>query len=162
MENSQLHANYSTMLLALIREHADYFGHSGHLLEAANLSKNELDAILNGTKEISVDRLLKILSIPKFYSQNMIADLFYSCQMLQQYGFYFQYGNVDKNQDDLFKLYKSFFGNQQSIDYLKRCGSYFLISSISPYSTFLHYCINPNFRNNFDNCNFQLHTPNYI
>lgn len=153
MESSQLHANYSTMLLAIIREYSNSFGHSGTLLEITNLSDKELNDIFLGKKELSTDKLLKIFSIGFYYNNNVLENLFNACTHLNSFGYYFQYGNISRDSDHLFKMYTKFFNNKEFISLLQKNGIYYNIGFSQ--STFIRYCVDPNFRDYFNNSDYQ-------
>lgn len=151
MQHIQRHTNYSTALLAVMREKIDYLPHQGLILESINISKENLDDILNGEIDINIHQLLSLIYKAGFFDVlNITWDL---CARLSQYGFYFQNGNLSQKEDELLQLYREFYKHKAFINQLK---SYHLYGRIEdPSSAFFHYCTNEKFRNAFKEENFQ-------
>lgn len=148
----QYHSNYSTMLLTVLREHIELYLHSGVLLEQASISSKDLDEIFNAKKKLSIDQMMSILY--KLNFDQIIPLSLHCCRTLQNYGFYFQNGGIDVTDDDLLRFSSSFFGNKEKIEYLVSTNSYFPIGNTHGIPTFILYCINSEFRTNFQNGSF--------
>ncbi|MDO4697725.1 MAG: hypothetical protein Q4A60_03490 [Pasteurellaceae bacterium] len=145
----QYHSNYSTMLLAVLREHIELHLHSGVLLEQMSISVEELNDVFNATKKLSIDQLMSILY--KLNFDHLIPLSLYSCRFLQSNGFYFQNGSISPENDDLLKLSSKFFSNQEKIYWLNSTNQYIPMGNNYGFPSFIYYCINSQYRTDFDN-----------
>lgn len=151
MQNIQRHSNYSTVLLIVLRERIENLPHKGLVLDALNISKEILDNILNGDKEMSAYQLLILINKFNWFDiTNVVSNLIY---VFEINGFYFQDGNLNKREDELLKLYKEFYTNLEFVQELKLRNVYGLIEHQT--SSFVHYCINDKFRKFFNEENIQ-------
>lgn len=158
--SEKYHTNYSSMLLAIIREHFDALYHQGSFINMLEIQKKDLDDIFSGKKDFSTDQLLKILSshsidqYGNYLNQNnYLFTLLFNSHQISLYRYYFHYGKVDKSNDEIFMRYYSFFNNKESISFLKENNLYHFISSGWIFSTFFRYCTNDDFKAAFDERN---------
>lgn len=150
MEYVQKHSNYSTALLAVIREKINSLPHQGLILDLISISKEDLDDILAGNTDINIHQLLSLIYKTGFFDVLSITNNL--CTKLNQFGFYFQNGNLSQKDDELLSVYREFYKHSEFINHLKLHSLYGNIEQ--PTSAFFYYCTNEKFRNAFNKESF--------
>lgn len=140
------YSNYYTALLVVLREQLEVYPHQSMVLDALSLSKSELDKILNGDVYLNIHQLFNIIHKLGFNDLIQVTNNF--CSNLHYHGFCFQNGNINKDDDELLSLHKSFYSHKDFINRFRSLKLYYCIGSNS--STFFYYCTNDKFRNAFN------------
>lgn len=148
MKNKQFHANLSTVLLAVLRERIEFLPHQGLVLEATSLSKKSLDKILSGEQDITIHQLLNIIYKFGLFDELQVSHKLY--MELGAHNFYFQNGNLSKEEDNLLELYNNYFKHKDFIIKLISQNNYRYSYIGQLGSTFTRYCLDEEFRKFFN------------
>lgn len=146
----QFHSNYSTLLLAIIREQIEMH-HKGIALQNLNLSSKELEDLSQGKRNIDYDFLVRFSLSYNLFVQNVIDTSIKLNNVLASHNYFFQFGNVETKDDDLLNKINRFFNNLESLDQMKARNEYIpILSNVNYLPTFFCYCIDEKYQEWYD------------
>lgn len=151
----QFHSNYSTLLLAVMREVMSVcYSHKGILIEEFKFSSKEIEQFEKGILNIDYNIIQKFIQCNNKYG--LLIDIFRIAEVLKIAltcsNYYFQFGNIASQDDDLLKKINKFFDNTTSLQNLIKQQNYIVIEhNLYAKSSFIHYCTSEEYQKWYDN-----------